>query len=95
VAFDAWMAARSVQTGLGKAVAQFVALGPLGLSRVLLTVKVVAAWTGAPVARRKRTATSRDQRVRRRRVSIVGLTGEAPSASVEVPQRLAIERMAA
>jgi hypothetical protein len=43
LALDAWMAARSVQTGLGPAVAQFVATAPLGRSAVLLTVKVFAA----------------------------------------------------
>jgi len=41
-AFDAWMAARRVQT-TGATVAQLVAVAPLGLSAVLLTVKVFAA----------------------------------------------------
>ena len=92
LAFDAWMAARSVQT-TGAVVAQFVATGPLGLSCVLVTLKVfAAARSGAGMASRHRTTTSEDQRVRRRRVSIVGVTRVTPSRR---PRRLPTGQAAA
>ena len=94
-AFDAWIAARSVQT-TGAAVAQFVDVGDaLGLSAELLTVKVVAAWTGARLAITQRATTRGDQRLNPRRLSCRGVTGEAPSVPVKLHQSLPTGRAAA
>jgi hypothetical protein len=88
LAFEAWMAARSVQT-TGAAVAQFVATAPFTRSCVLLTLNTfAAAWTGARPASTHRTARSGAQRSHRRRVWLPGVTAGAPSSLGKPPRSL-------
>ncbi len=95
-AFDAWIAARSVQA-TGAAVAQLVDVDvALGRSAVLLTVNVfAAAWAGVWLTRTERTTRSGTRGVHLRRVPVLRFMGDTRSTPAAMPRSLRIERWAA